>query len=138
MVSTAEDNLFNLLKNFRITKAAEIDQILDEFLKNGGRILAKPISELCSLSIALISFPDAWKLVKLKIRFEKGLKRDPWNYRLLSLLPLLSKLFERIALDETDIYKDIYSKKKSYMTINLVSERTTQEMLAFHFELKKS
>ena len=138
MVSTAEDNLFKLLKNFRITKAAEIDQILDEFLKNGGRILAKPISELCSLSIALISFPDTWKFVKLKIRFEKGLKRDPWNYRLLSLLPLLSKLFERIALDETDIYKDIYSKKKSYMTINLVSERTTQEMLAFHFELKKS
>ena len=138
MVSTAEDNLFKLLKNFRITKAAEIDQIFDEFLKNGGRILAKPISELCSLSIALISFPDTWKFVKLKIRFEKGLKRDPWNYRLLSLLPLLSKLFERIALDETDIYKDIYSKKKSYMTINLVSERTTQEMLAFHFELKKS
>ena len=138
MVSTAEDNLFKLLKNFRITKAAEIDQILDEFLKNGGRILAKPISELCSLSIALISFPDTWKFVKLKFRFEKGLKRDPWNYRLLSLLPLLSKLFERIALDETDIYKDIYSKKKSYMTINLVSERTTQEMLAFHFELKKS
>ena len=138
MVSTAEDNLFKLLKNFRITKAAEIDQILDEFLKNGVRILAKPISELCSLSIALISFPDTWKFVKLKIRLEKGLKRDPWNYRLLSLLPLLSKLFERIALDETDIYKDIYSKKKSYMTINLVSERTTQEMLAFHFELKKS
>ena len=138
MVSTAEDNLFKLLKNFRITKAAEIDQILDEFLKNGVRILAKPISELCSLSIALISFPDTWKFVKLKIRFEKGLKRDPWNYRLLSLLPLLSKLFERIALDETDIYKDIYSKKKSYMTINLASERTTQEMLAFHFELKKS
>ena len=137
MVSTAEDNLFKLLKNFRITKAAEIDQILEEFLKNGARILAKPISELCSLSIVLISFPDAWKFVKLKTRFEKGLKRDPWNYRLLSLLPLLSKFFERIALDETDIYKDIYSKKKSYMTINLVSERTTQQMFAFHFELKK-
>ena len=57
--STTEGYMFNILKNIEVTKAAGIDQISGEFLKDGVRILAKPISGLCNLSMALGSFPDA-------------------------------------------------------------------------------
>ena len=54
--SITEGYLCNTLKSVEVRKAAGIDQILGNFLKDGARILAKPISELCNLSITLGSF----------------------------------------------------------------------------------
>ena len=71
-------------------------------MKDGARVLAKPISELCNLSMALESSTDACKIAKVKPLFKKGSKTDPSNYRPISLLPLLSKLIERVALDQTE------------------------------------
>ena len=53
-------------------------------------------------SMALGVFPDACKIAKVKLRFKKGSKTDPSNYRPISLLPLLSKVFERVVLDQTE------------------------------------
>ena len=92
--------MFNILKNVEVTKASGIDQISGKFLKDRARILVKPISKLCNLSMVLRSFPDACKIAKLKSLIKKGSKTDPSNYRLMSLLPLLSKVFERVALDQ--------------------------------------
>ena len=54
--SITESYLCNILKSVEVRKAAGIDQILGKFLKDGERFLAKPISELCNLSITLGSF----------------------------------------------------------------------------------
>ena len=100
--ATTEGYLFNILKNVEVTKAAGIDQISGKFLKDGARILAKPISELCNLSMTLGSFPDACKIAKVKPLFKKVSKTDPSNYRPISLLPLLSKVFERVVFNQTE------------------------------------
>ena len=102
MDSITESYLFNILKNVEVTKAAGIDQISGRFLKGRARILAKPISELCNLSMALESFPGTCKIAKVKPLFKKGSKTDPSNYRPISLLPLLPKVFERVVLDQTE------------------------------------
>ena len=70
--STTEGYLFKLLKNWKVPKAAGTDQISGEFLKRGGRILTKPISELLNLSMTLGSSPDACKIKKVKPLFKKG------------------------------------------------------------------
>ena len=44
--SIIEDCLFKLFKNVKILKAAEIHQVTGKSLKDGTRILAKPISDL--------------------------------------------------------------------------------------------
>ena len=71
---TTEGYLFKLLKNVEVAKAAEIDQISGKFLKDGARIWANPISELCNVSMTLGSFPDACKIAKVKPLFKKGSK----------------------------------------------------------------
>ena len=86
----------------RSQKQQELNKFQENFLKDGARILAKPISELCNLSMVLGSFPDACKTAKVKPLFKKGSKTDPSNYRPISLLPLLSKVFERVVLDQTE------------------------------------
>ena len=100
--ATTEGYLFNILKNVEVTKAAGIHRISGKILKDGAQILAKPISELCSLSMTLGSFPNACKIAKVKALFKKGSKTDPSNYRPISLLPLLSKVFERVVLNQTE------------------------------------
>ena len=97
-----EGYLFNILKNVEVTKTAGIDQISGKLLKDGARILGKPVSELCNLSMTLGSFPAAYKIAKVKPPFKKGSKTDPSNYRPISLLSLLSKVFERVALNQTE------------------------------------
>ena len=118
--SITEGSLFNVLKNFEVKKAAGLNQISRKCLKDGARILAKSISELCNLNVALGSFPDACKIAKVKPLFKKGSKTDPSNYRPISLLPLLSNVFEKVLI-------------RSYMTINLVIGKTTQQIHVFLF-----
>ena len=100
--STTEGYLFNILKNVEVTKAAGIDQISAKILEDRAWILEKRISELCVLSMTLGSFPNAFKIAKVKPLFKKGSKTDPSNYRPISLLPFLSKVFERIILNQTE------------------------------------
>ena len=61
--------LFKLLKNVEVTKTAGINQISGKFLKEGARILAKPITELYNLSMTLGSFSDACKIAEVKALF---------------------------------------------------------------------
>ena len=52
--NVTEDNVLQLLKDMNVGKAADIDNLSGRFLKDGANILAKPISELCNLSIKKI------------------------------------------------------------------------------------
>ena len=94
---------------------------IDNFLKDGADILARPISQLCNLSIKLGSFPRSCKIAKLTPLFKKGSKSDPQNYCPISLLSILSKIIERIIHDQT---QEFLSKNKFSTDFNLVSEKT--------------
>ena len=52
--------------------------------------------------MSLGSFPNACRIAKVKPQFKKGSKTDTSNYRPISLLPLLPKVFERVVLDQTE------------------------------------
>ena len=65
-----------------------------------------PTTQLCNLSISSGRFPDACKIAKLKPLFKKGSKTDPKNYRPISLLPLMSKVLERIVHEQTMAFLD--------------------------------
>ena len=77
------------------TKAAGIDNLSGEFLKDGAQVLAWSMSQLCSLSIKLNYFPRSCKIAKVKSLF--------------SLFPLLSKIIERIVHDQIE---EFLSKNK--------------------------
>ena len=102
---TIESNsVLKLLKNVGVNKAAGIDNISRRFLKDGADILAIPVTQICNLSIKLSHFPHDCKLAKLKPLYKKGYKADPKNYRPISLLPIVSKIVEKILQDQTMEY----------------------------------
>ena len=96
-----EIDIEKILRSTNARKAACKDDLSGRFLKDGSRLLSKPISELCKLSIKLGSFPDSCKTVKLKPLFKQGSKTNPSNYRPISLLPLISKIIEKLIHEQT-------------------------------------
>ena len=87
-------------------KAVDLDNLPGKFLKDGAIVLAKPISPICNLSIKYSIFPSDCKIAKLKPLFKKGSKTDPQNYRLISLLPLVSKIIEKVIHDQAQRFLD--------------------------------
>ena len=50
------------MKNIEISKASGIEKLPGIFLKDGAKILSRPICEICNLSISHGIFPNACKL----------------------------------------------------------------------------
>ena len=101
-----EDHVLQLLKDMTVDKAAGIDNLSGKFLKDGANILAKPISELCNLSIKYSLFPKDCQIAKLKPLFKKTSKRLPKNYHPISLLPLIFKITEKVIHNQTQAFLD--------------------------------
>ena len=112
---TLENEVLKLLKDSKPEKAAGIDNLSGRFLKNDAVVLALPISKLFNLSTKYSKFPLDCKIVKLKPLYKKESKTDPKNYRLISLLTLVSKVIEKVIHNQTE---NFLSKNKFYISIN--------------------
>ena len=99
----SEEAVLKQLQDLDESKAAGLDNLCG---KDGETILAKPISQICNLSIKYSIFPPDCKIAKLKPLLKKGSKTDPQNYRPISLLPLVSKIIEKVIHDQTQRFLD--------------------------------
>ena len=66
LTSVSKNPILTILKSTQVSKGAGLDNISGRFLNDGAKFLAKPISDLCNLSINSEKFPDICKGVKLK------------------------------------------------------------------------
>ena len=98
------NTISKLLKSCNVNKAAGIANVFGRFLKNGADVLGIPITQICNLSIKLSHFPKDCKVAKLKPLYKKGTKTDPKNFRPISLLPIVSKIFEKVIHEQTMEY----------------------------------
>ncbi len=98
-----------------------------------------PIAQLCNLSIKLSSFPSYCKTAKLKPLFKKGSKTDPKNYRPISLLPIISKIIEKVIHDQTNdfltqndiLYKFQSGFRRNHSTDSCLSYLTDKILKGF-------
>ena len=93
-----------LLQGIDPFKAVGLDNLGRKFLKDGATVLSLPVTQLINLSIKSSIFPEQCKIAKLKPLYKKGSALVPKNYRPILLLPLLSKLFEKIIHMQTQYY----------------------------------
>ena len=99
-----EETVLKLLKNMDTDKAPGLDNLLARFLKVGADVLAKPITQICNLSIKFSIFPIKCQITKLKPLFKKGSATLPKNYLPKSLLPKISKIIEKLIHDQTQTF----------------------------------
>ena len=84
------------LRNLNPSKATGPDGIPAIVLKECADDLARPLSMLFSPCLRIAYQPASWKTANVVAIFKKNSKSLPNNYRPVSLLPVISKIMERI------------------------------------------
>jgi len=93
--NTVEKNLSDL----KPSKSPGPDGIHPRVLKELAAEVATPLQMIFQSSISSGTIPQSWKMTNITPIFKKGDKRDPSNYRPVSLTCIVSKILERIIRD---------------------------------------
>ena len=84
-----------LMKCLNMKKANGVDGISAYMLKATAESIASPLAKVFSLSLSSGKFPMLWKSARVVPILKSGNRSDVSNYRLISLLPIVSKMLER-------------------------------------------
>ena len=93
------EEIYKILINIDPNKAYGVDEIPERFVKDWVELLTEPLCEIINLSLSY-KFPLMCNAAKVKPLFRKGKNTEPENYRPVSLLPILSKITERVVYDQ--------------------------------------
>ena len=110
-VTSAEIN--ELLLGLRVNKAHGPDDISANMIKLCGEHLCVPLRLIFQNILETGVFPDQWKMANVTPVHKKKDKQIIGNYRPISLLPILAKVFERL------IFKHLYNH---LISNNLISK----------------
>ena len=86
------------------SKATGLDGIGPKILKHCGDVITPSLASIINKSIQHGMFPDKLKLAKVLPILKSGNKDDPNNYRPISILPTVSKIFERHIATQMQIF----------------------------------
>ena len=90
------DEVLNLLLKLNQNKSADFFGISPKFVKISAPFIHNKLATIFNLSIKTGSFPDKMKIAKVIPLFKSGSKMEVSNYRPISLLPIFSKIFEKL------------------------------------------
>ena len=103
--SPVEDNVIcKYLQELKRKKATGIDNLPSNLLKDAAPVISKPLAHIINLSLTTSIFPTEWKEAKITPLFKSGKKSSVENYRPISILPVISKIAEKIVQKQLTEY----------------------------------
>ena len=98
-----KEDILKIIRKLNVNKAHGHDDISIRMLKICDSVVTEPLSILFKNCIESGIFPNVWKMSHIIPSYKKNDKCYINNYRPVSLLPICSKIFERI------IYNPVFS-----------------------------
>ena len=131
----AED-IADVINNLKTNKATGADNIPSKILKSAIYTISDPLAKIFNRSISTKDFPAQMKMANVSPIFKKEDNTDKKNYRPISVLPSISKIFEKI------MFKQIYYYMKDKLFPLLCGFRegysTQHALLRLIEDLKKN
>lgn len=94
------------LKNSSCTDSFDIQVRPVKFVAD---IIARPLSHIFNICLSTGTFPAAVRTAKITVIYKKGDKNNLGNYRPISILPVLSKAFEKLLHSRLSTFTDKYN-----------------------------
>ena len=105
-IDISPGEVLNALNNMDANKSCGSDKLPTKILKLTALLIYEPLTQLFNKSLASGKYPTSWKNAKVRPIFKrKGTPSEVNNYRPISLLPCLSKVFGKIIFSH--IYQHI-------------------------------
>lgn len=98
------DNVTNKLKNLKINKSAGVDNIPPKLLKLVATELSPSLTAIINMGLKTSTFPEDLKKAQVTPIYKKNDALAKSNYRPVSILPSLSKIYEGIIADQLNSY----------------------------------
>ena len=89
--------IIKLCKEININKSSSINHLSSEIIRDAFLAVPAKVVELFNLSFDLGEIPDIWKVAKVTPLPKAGNSKDVCNLRPVSILPLPSKIIEKIV-----------------------------------------
>ena len=121
-----------MLEHIDPKKSTGSDDMPAKFLTISASVIAEPSSRLFNLSITSGQYPDSLKIAKVLPIFKKGEHTDMNNYRPISILTHINKIFEQLIckqmksfLTKHNVYYDYqYGFREKHSTEHALIEIT--------------
>ena len=99
-VIITEKSISDIISKLNSNKAHGVDNISISMLKLCHKEVLFPLKLIFERSLAEGKFPSSWKLANVQPVHKKDSRQCKKNYRPISLLPICSKILEKIIFDE--------------------------------------
>ena len=124
------------IKRFTAKKAPGIDCISSEMIKCSNNALLSKITKLFNLILDSGYYPETWNHGLIHSIHKNGSKMDPSNYRGITLLSSLRKLFSSLIYNHTE--NKIESKEKPSQAGFRKNYRTTDHIFTLFSLINKT
>ena len=126
----SENKILKYLNNLSANKATGLDDIPSRFVRDSASVIACPLTHVINLSIIQGVVPDDLKSARVVPLFKKNDKTEVGNYRPVSILSIISKVFERVVYDQVEAYLD--QKKLLYKFQSCFRSRFSTDTCLIH------
>ena len=99
------------------SKASGYDDLSVRLFVNAKDYISEPLAHILNLSFSTGIFPDKLKVARVVPVFKKGNKAIPGNYRPISILPIISKVFEKLV--NTRLLNFLKKRTTYYINISM-------------------
>jgi hypothetical protein len=96
-ISVTEQDVGDILKGLNTNKAYGPDDVSPRLIKEAGPSIVPVLTRIFNKSLELAKFPLAWKRANVLPIYKKAESFIASNYRPVSLLSVLAKIFEKIV-----------------------------------------
>ena len=120
-----------------MSKATGRDRVSVKIIKVAAKIISPSLAKLCNRCFATATFPRMWKTAEVIPLFKGGDKTNVDNYRPISILPVISKIIERlvhnslmIELEERNLIYHLQSGFRRNYTTEIVLIKIVDQLHA--------
>jgi hypothetical protein len=105
--AVSPDKVEKIISQLKNSKSSGLDNLDTYILKLTKSAIVPSVCHIVNLSITMNRFPTKWKIAKVVPLYKgKGSKVDPKNYRPVAILPILSKVLERVMFQQVVNFMD--------------------------------
>jgi len=97
-ITISNESVSKLLHDLKLSKSAGPDDIHPCVLKELASQLSTPLTLIFRSSLSTGKLPCSWKSANITAVYKKGDRKDPSNYRPVSLTSVVCKILEKLFM----------------------------------------